>query len=118
MWHEKRARELNRKKTSRKRLKSTADEMRLIKEDAMLVMITKLNKEKETERKRVEGNFMKMWRMKRDEIHTKRIVVRKDERNRIKKMKDFMKSNLSSIFDELIQFISDSEAIWKATNEV
>jgi hypothetical protein len=36
------------------------EELRLIKEDAIIVMITKLNKKKEAERKRAEKNFMKM----------------------------------------------------------
>jgi hypothetical protein len=60
MWYERRNHELHRKQFSRKRLKIVESRLRLIKEDADLIMITKLNKKKKTKLKRVETNFMRI----------------------------------------------------------
>lgn len=49
--------------------------------------------------------------MKRDEIYVKNIAARKDKRNRIKKMKNFMKINLDFIITELTQLIFNSKTI-------
>jgi hypothetical protein len=34
--------------------------------------------------KKINANFMKMWRMKRDEMHSKDVTARKAEKSRIK----------------------------------
>lgn len=117
MWREKRARELQRKKISRKRLRSETGGLGLTKEDAVNALLAKMQKENEAEKKRVDA--MRMWRMERDEMHIKGVAARKDERNRVKKMKNFMKSSLaSSIPDELTQSIPDPEAeVWKLEEE-
>ncbi len=58
--------------------------MRLIKEDAKLAMIEKLSQEKVLEQKKIDANFMRMWRMKRDDVHSKDIKARKAEKARLK----------------------------------
>jgi hypothetical protein len=59
MWQATRQKELNRKKFSRKRLRSETGNLGLTKEDAEQVIIAKLQKEKDDEKKRVDAQFMK-----------------------------------------------------------
>jgi hypothetical protein len=58
-----------------------------------------------------------MWRMKRNEIHVKKIAARKVERDRVKRLKEMSKT-LALISIELYDYISDSKTLWKATNEI
>jgi hypothetical protein len=55
MWQTTRQKKLNRKKFSRKRLRFETDNVRLIKENAKQVIIEKLQKEKDNEKKRVDA---------------------------------------------------------------
>lgn len=66
MWHDKRLQELHGKRINRKRLRPQ-EGLGLTKEDAMKEIAAKLRKEEALEKKRVENNFMKMWRMERDD---------------------------------------------------
>ena len=50
-----------------------------------------MQKKTETEKKRTNRNFMKMWRMKWDEMHVKKVAVRKQEKLRIKQVKELEK---------------------------
>ncbi len=133
MWQTTRQKKLNRKKFSRKRLRPETDNLtltlreceacwpetdnlRLTKENAKQAILAKLQKEKDDEKKRVDAQFMKFWRMKRDDVHAKDVVTRKTEKARIKQIKEMTKSRLF-ISVELLQFIDDSEVEWKRINE-
>ncbi len=77
----------------------------------------KLQKEKDDEKKRIDAQFMRIWRMKRDEMHTKDVAARKAEKARIKQIKERTKNHLF-IFVELLQLIHDLEIEWKKINQV
>ncbi len=117
MWQTTRQKELNRKKFSRKRLRSETDNLGLTKKDAEQAIIAKLQKEKDDEKKRVDAQFMRIWRMKRDEVHTKGVAARKAEKARIKQIKEMTKNHLF-ISVELLQLIHDLEVEWKKINEI
>jgi hypothetical protein len=88
----------------------------LTKEDAEQAIIAKLQKEKDDEKKRVDAQFMKFWRMERDDVHAKGVAARKAEKARIKQVKEMTKNHLF-IPVELLQPIHDLEVEWKRTNE-
>ncbi len=117
MWQEKRRNEIQDRIISRKRLRIKSDQMRLIKEDAELAMIEKLNQEKVLEQKKIDANFMRMWRMKRDDVHSKDIEARKAEKTRLKQI-NVLKKAKASILIKLLILISDSKIIWKEINEM
>jgi hypothetical protein len=83
--------------------------LRLTKEDAKQAIFAKLQKEKDDEKKRIDAQFMRIWRMKRDEVHTKGVAARKVEKARIKQIKEMTKNHLF-ISVELLQPIHDPEA--------
>ena len=58
---------------------------------------------------------MKMWQMKKNDLHIKKIAVRKTEKTRVKQIKKMMK-NYVFISSKLLIFIHDSEIAWKITN--
>ena len=117
MWHERRTHELQAKKNTRKRLKpDQSGRLGLTKEDADIALAAKLQKKAELEKKRADRNFMKMWRMERDEMHAKGVAARKQEKARIKQVKEFEKQQVF-ISVELLHPIHDPEAEWKATNQ-
>ncbi len=117
MWQTTRQKELNRKKFSRKRLRSETDNLRLTKENAKQAIVAKLQKEKDDEKKRIDAQFMRIWRMKRDEMHTKDVAARKVEKARIRQVKEITKNHLF-ISVELLQLIHDFEVEWKTINEI
>jgi hypothetical protein len=82
--------------------------LRLTKKDAKQAIAAKLQKEKDDEKKRVDAQFMRIWRMKRDEMHTKDVAARKVEKARIKQIKEMTKNHLF-IPVELLQPIHDPE---------
>ncbi len=116
MWQTTRQKELNRKKFFRKRLRFETDNLRLIKENAKQIILAKLQKEKDDEKKRVDAQFMKFWRMKRDDVHAKDVIARKTKKARIKQIKEITKSRFF-ISVELLQLIDDLEVEWKRINE-
>jgi hypothetical protein len=83
--------------------------LRLTKEDAERAIAAKFQKEQNIEQKKINANFMKMWRMKRDEMHAKDVAARKAEKSRIKQVKEMTKNHLF-IPVELLQPIHDPEA--------
>ena len=117
MWHKRRDNELHGRKINRKRLRPQHGGLGLTKENALAEIAIKQQKEEEAEKKRVENNFMKMWRMERDEVHTKGVAARKAERARIKQLRE-MRKGYAPIPPELEIPIPDPEAEWKATNQV
>ncbi len=108
--------DLLQKITSRKRL-NAADVKKLTKEDAEQTIVKKQQKEAKTERRKEYNNMMKIWRMKKDEIHAKEIIARKNEKARIKQIKKMKKQNVF-IFTKLMIFIANFEAKWKNNNEM
>ncbi len=117
MWQTTRQKELNRKKFFRKRLRFETDNLRLTKKNAKQAIVAKLQKEKDDEKKRIDAQFMRIWRMKRDEMHTKDVAARKVEKARIKQIKEMIKNHLF-ISVELLQSIHDLEIEWKRINEI
>ena len=115
MWQSKRTEELHGKRMNRKRLKPQTGDLGLSKEDALAELASRAQKEEAAEKKRVENNFMKIWRWERDQMHAKGIAARKAEKARLKQVKEMMKG-LAPIPDELNIPIPDPEAEWKATN--
>lgn len=92
MWQSRRQQELHEKKFARKRLRAKSGNLELIKEDAKQALINKLAKDKAMNKKRADAHFMKLWRMKRDDIHAKRIAARRAEKTRIKQLKELQKN--------------------------
>ena len=112
--------ELLQKATSRKRLKSNqslSGGLGLIKEDAERAIAEKQLKKKEAEKRKSHNNFMKMWRMERDQKHVEGVAARKDEKARVKNIKDLMKQE-KPIPGHLLTPIEDPEAVWKTTNHI
>ncbi len=108
--------DLLQKITSRKRL-NAAHVKRLTKEDAERAIAKKQQKEAKTKRRKEYNNMMKIWRMKRNEMHAKEVIARKNEKARIKQIKKMKKQNVF-IFTKLMTFIADFEAEWKSSNEM
>jgi hypothetical protein len=73
-----------------------------------------LQKEKDDEKKRVDAQFMKFWRMKRDSVHAKEVAACKAEKSRNKQIKEMTKRrHLISV--ELLQLIHDPEVECRVT---
>ena len=109
MWQKKRINELHGRRINRKRLRPQSGGLGLTRENALAEIALKQQKKEEAEKKRVENNFMKMWRMERDDMHAKGITARKAERARIKQLKE-MKKGYAPIPLELEIPIPDPEA--------
>jgi hypothetical protein len=75
MWQTTRQKKLNRTKFFRKHLRFETDNLKLIKKNAKQVIVAKLQKEKNNEKKRIDAQFMRIWRMKRDKMHTKNVTA-------------------------------------------
>ncbi len=117
--HQKRRHDdLLQKTTSRIRLNASNTNVKgLTKEDAEQAIAEKQQKEAETERRKDYNNMMRIWRMRRDEMHAKGVIARKNEKARIKQIKEMKKQDVF-IPTELMTPISDPEAEWKSSNEV
>jgi hypothetical protein len=57
---------------------------KLTKEDAERAIAKKQQKETKTKWRKEYNNIMKIWRMKKNEMHAKKIIARKNEKARIK----------------------------------
>jgi hypothetical protein len=57
-------------------------------------MALKLRKEKIARKRKEDALFMKMWRMKRDKMHALGVTARRDEKQRIKELKEWIKSRI------------------------
>ncbi len=108
--------DLLQKITSRKRLQ-TSHVRELTKEDAEQTIEKKQQKEAKTERRKEYNNLTKIWRMKRDEMHAKEVIARKDEKTRIQQIKKMKKQNVF-IFMKLMISIVDLKEKWKSSNEM
>jgi hypothetical protein len=60
---------------------------------------------------------MKIWKMKKNEMHAKEIIARKNKKARIKQIKKMKKQNVF-IFTKLMIFIANLETKWKSSNEM
>ena len=82
LHHERRSNELLQRATSRKRLRpnySTDGGLGLTKEDAQRAIVERQQKDEQIEKKREHNNFMRIWRMKRDSVHTRGRYYRSKE---------------------------------------
>ena len=93
------------------------EKLDLIKEDALRMMNEKQRKKTEIEKKKKHNNFMRLWRMKRNDIHAKNVIARKNEKIWIKRVKKLIKQNFSVFIEDLV-VINDSEVEWKANNDI
>lgn len=90
--HQKRRQdELLQKTTSRKRLKPATGVLGITKEDALAAIAEKRRKEDELAKRREHNMYMKFWRTERDDVLAKGIIARRDEKARIKRIKDYIK---------------------------
>ena len=81
--HKRRHDELIQKVTCRKRLRTTffIDKgLGFIKKNAMRMLINKQRKKIEAEKKKKHNQFMRNWRMKKNNVHAKNIIVRKTKK--------------------------------------
>ncbi len=115
IYRQNRLKNLQSKKLARKRVRSVSSNLRLIKKNAKRVITEKLQKEKETKKRKLDVNFMRIWRMKRDEMHAKKVAIRRIEKARVKQLKKLQK-NINIISNEMFQSIHDLEIKWKTTN--
>ena len=103
------------KRVNRKRFRSQEGGLGLIKKKALEQIAAKRRKEETLEKKRADNNFMKFWRMERDDLHTKGVAARKAKKARLKQVKELIKG-YALIPPELEIPIHDPETEWKATN--
>ncbi len=108
--------DLLQKITSRKRLKASHVK-RLIKKNAEQIIADKRKKKMKTKRRKEYNNMMKIWRMKRDEMHAKEVLTRKNEKTRLKQIKEMTKRNIFT-FVEMMTSISNPKTEWKNFNDI
>jgi DDE superfamily endonuclease len=114
--HQKRRQDDLERSTSRKRLKKPIGSgLGLTKEQADQMIAQKMMKEKEIQEKKEHGTFMKLWRMERDTKHAEGVIARKQEKARIRRVKELMGQGLT-IAPELLTPIPDPEVIWKSSD--
>jgi hypothetical protein len=89
----------------------------LIKEDAEQIIADKRKKEMETERQKEYNNMMRIWRIERDEMHAKGVLTRKNEKARLRQIKEMTKRGIF-ILVEMMTPISDPETEWKISNDI
>ena len=114
-WRNKKINELHDRRINRKRLKSQ-NELKLTKKTALFEITVKRQKKKDFEKK--NESKITLWRCdewKKNDLHIKKIVVRKTEKIRVKQMKKMMKG-YAFISSKLLIFIHDSKIAWKITN--
>ena len=80
--HKRKSDELLHKTISRKRLRTnlTSGGLRLTKKAAERAIAEKQHKKKEADKRRIRNNFMRIWRMERDQKHLERVTARKKEK--------------------------------------
>lgn len=88
----------------------------ITKEDALATTAEKRRKEDELS-KREHNMYMKFWRSEKNEILTKGIITRKDEKARINRVKEYTNRGIE-VPDEDKYAIVDPEVEWKATNPI
>ena len=115
LFQKRRQEDLLAKSTSRKRLKPTCGGLGITKEDALKAMEKKRQEEARLEKKREHNNFMRGWRVERNKVLAKGVIARKDEKARLKRVKNYLKQGVeipendaSPIIDPVVEF--------KATN--
>ena len=93
----------------------TDGDLGLTKEDAKRAITERQRKDEQMDKKREHNNFMRIWQMKRDSVHAEGVIARKNEKIRIKHVKDPSKQRVSKS-DEMLNPTDDPEAIWKSSD--
>ena len=104
-------------KTSRKRLKKAGPGWGLTNEEAQKQIEEKRKAAEIAEAKKKRGDFMKLWRVERNDINKKGIEAWHAERARKKKVKEMRKSKLD-VPVELLTPITDPRKEWRATDDI
>lgn len=118
VYRSQRIKDITAKTSSRKRIKTPhSGSLGMTKENAERLIAEKHQSELIAEQKKERNNFMRMWRIERDDMYAKGVAARKLQKERVKNIKELMKQNVI-IPDEMLHPIEDPEATWKATNEV
>ena len=107
--------ELLQKSSSRKRLKSTTGVLGIIKEDALAAITAKRQKEDEMAKKKEHNMYMKFWRTKKDDILIKELIVRKNEKIKIKKVKKYTKQKIEMSNKDKCAIVNP-KIEWKVSN--
>ena len=95
--HKRRQDELLQKSIFRKRLKPTIDVLKIIKKNALATIIEKRRKKNELTKKKKHNMYMKFWRTEKDAILTKKFIARKNEKAKIKKIKEYTKRKVEML---------------------
>ncbi|MCJ1241193.1 hypothetical protein MMC14_009197 [Varicellaria rhodocarpa] len=109
--------DMHKRKTTRKRLKPIAGQLGFTKENALFMAAEKEKAERIAEKKKEISNIIKKWRVLRDNILAKGVIARKEEKARVKAVKELQKQGFFVPFDMLTP-IHDPEPEWKATNPI
>lgn len=90
----------------------------MTKEDAATTMAIKIRKENDAQKRKDDAQYMKIWRFKRDCMHAKGVTARKDEKQQLKDLKNWIRTKdpLNPPPPMLLQPIHDPETKWKAMN--
>lgn len=105
------------KTTSRKRLKIDQSNVEFIKKDKLKMKTEKNRKNEEIQKKKECNNIMIIWKNDRDVVHDINLEARKNEKARVKRVKNLIKQGVI-ISDDLLILILDPETEWKTTNAI
>lgn len=101
--------------TSRKRIWPFGVGFGITKEHAKTIQAEKERQAQADEAKKTHKNFLKIWLKERDDQHVTGVVARKEERDRVRKVKELSKKGLI-ISPDLLITIPDPEAFWNVTD--
>lgn len=87
----------------------------ITKEHVKTIQAEKERQAQADEAKKTHKNFLKIWRKERDDQHVTGVVARKEERDRVRKVKELSTKGLTISPDLLIP-IPDPEAFWNVTD--
>ena len=107
--------ELMQKIIFRKRLKFIFEKISITKKNALTIITEKRRKKNELIKKQKYNNFMRMWRMKRNDLLTKNIIARKEKKIKLKKIKNYTKRKIQMSDEDAISIIN-FEMKWKTSN--
>ncbi len=116
IYQKRRLDDLLQKITSRKKL-NAANVRELTKKVAERTIAKKQQKKAKIKRRKKYNNMMRIWKMKRNEMHAKENIARKNEKTRIKQIKKMKKQSVF-ISTKLMISIANLEAKWKSSNEM
>ena len=108
--------DISNKKNTRKRLRPTGGISGLTREDAIQMRKDREKKEAKQEQAREKQAFLIIWRTERDLVNKQGIQARKEERKRLKTIKNLLKEKREVPLELGIPII-DPSINWKATDE-